>query len=164
MERQAEMILDLAASGGAQMIYFDMSEDDVEEIMKYPVTVFGSDSAVREDNMRAVPHPRGLGTFPRVFSRYVRGRRALTLEEAVRRMTSLPATIFGIKDRGRIAEGCWADLVVFDERIVEDQADYRNPLSHPKGIYVVIVNGTPVFENGRFTKAAPARPLHIGAD
>lgn len=155
VERQAEKILDLIAHGGAQMIYFDMNESDVVSIMSHAGTMFGSDSSVRGDDTLAVPHPRGFGTFPRVFSTYVRERHTLTLEEAVRRMTSLPAEVFGLGQRGRVTPGYWADLVVFRADEVRDRATYETPLLPPDGISCVVVNGKVVFEDGHFTEAKP---------
>jgi N-acyl-D-amino-acid deacylase len=158
-EHQADVILDLIGRGGAQMIYFDMDEDDVITIMRHPDTMFGSDSAVRSESMDAVPHPRGMGTFPRVLARYVREKQILSLEEAVRRMTSLPAQTFGLSERGQIREGYWADLVVFDPQTIADKATYESPLRPPEGISYVIVNGTVVFEHGSFTNTAPGKVI-----
>jgi N-acyl-D-amino-acid deacylase len=159
VERQADLILDLLAEGGAQMIYFDMSEDDVAAIMSHPDTMFGSDSGVRMENAPAVPHPRGLGTFPRVLGHYVRGLHLVSLPDAVRRMTSLPAQTFGLKERGQLVEGYWADIVIFDADSVTDMATYDSPLLPPEGILYVIVNGVPVLEAGRLSEASPGKPL-----
>lgn len=159
VERQADLVLDLLAGGGAQMIYFDMSEDDVTAIMRHPDTMFGSDSGVRMENAPAVPHPRGLGTFPRVLGRYVRGLHLLSLPDAVRRMTSLPAQTFSLKERGQLGEGYWADIVIFDADSVNDRATYDSPLLSPEGILYVIVNGTPVLEQGRLLDSSPGKPL-----
>jgi N-acyl-D-aspartate/D-glutamate deacylase len=159
VERQAEVILDLIAHGGAQMIYFDMDEQDVTAIMRHPDTMFGSDSSVRGEDTQAVPHPRGFGTFPRVLASYVRENHTLTLEEAIRRMTSLPAHIFGLGQRGQIAPGFWADLVIFQEQSIGDRATYDNPLIPPVGISDVIVNGGVVFEDGHLTGAMPGRAI-----
>lgn len=159
VERQANMILDLMIKGGAQMIYFDMSQDDVVEIMKHADTMFGSDSGVRSENAEAIPHPRGMGTFPRVISEYVQEQHLFSFEEAVRRMTSLPAKIFRLKKRGQITEGYWADLVILNQNYVLDRATYENPLKTPQGIYYVIVNGATVFENDHLTGQTPGRPV-----
>jgi N-acyl-D-aspartate/D-glutamate deacylase len=152
VERQAEAILELLANGGAQMIYFDMAEPDVLAIMKHSDTMIGSDSGVRLADAPAVPHPRGFGTFPRVLSRYVRGLGLLSLPEAVRRMTSLPAQTFKLRDRGQIREGYWADLVIFDPTAVSDRATYEDPLLPPKGISYVIINGNTAIHEGQVTK------------
>lgn len=158
-EAQARTILDIVARGGAQMIYTDMDEADVVTIMRHPDTMFGSDSSVRSDDTQAVPHPRGFGTFPRVLASYVRGSRTLTLEEAVRRMTSLPARTFGLRERGQLAPGFWADLVLFSEQAVADRATFESPLLPPAGISHVVVNGEVVFEGGRLTQAAPGKAI-----
>jgi N-acyl-D-amino-acid deacylase len=157
--RQADLVLDLLASGGAQMIYFDMSEDDVVAVMRHPDTMFGSDSGVRLENAPAVPHPRGLGTFPRVLGHYVRALHLLSLPDAVRRMTSLPAQTFGLKERGKLVEGYWADIVIFDADSITDMATYDSPLLPPEGILYVIVNGVPVLEGGRLSGASPGKAL-----
>lgn len=156
---QADVILDLIVKGGAQMIYFDMNDQDLTAIMQHPDTMFGSDSSVRSENTQAVPHPRGMGTFPRVLSHYVRETRTLSLEEAVRRMTSLSARTFGIRERGQISEGYWADLVIFYEQSIADKATYERPLAAPAGIPYVIVNGKIVLENNHFTKAVPGKAI-----
>jgi N-acyl-D-amino-acid deacylase len=159
VERQADVILDLLATGGAQMIYFDMSDDDVAAILSHPDTMFGSDSGVRLENAPAIPHPRGMGTFPRVLARYVRELHLLSLPEAVRHMTSLPAQTFGLAGRGQISEGFWADIVVFDPATVADRATYEAPLLPPQGISYVAVNGAIVLDAGRLTTAAPGKAL-----
>jgi N-acyl-D-amino-acid deacylase len=153
--RQAETIIDLFSHGGAQMVFFDMSEDDVEIIMKDPHVMFGSDSSVREENPAVLPHPRGMGTFPRILGVYARDRSLFTLEEAVRRMTSLPATTFGLKDRGFIKENNWADLVIFDRNRILDAATFEKPFSFPEGVEYVIVNGSLVLDHQQFSRAVP---------
>jgi len=162
VERQADTILDLIARGGAQMIYFDMDEGDLSAIMRHPDTMFGSDSAVRYEDTKAVPHPRGLGTFPRVLSHYVRETDTLSLGEAVRRMTSLSAKTFGFPDRGQISVGYWADLVIFSEQSILDKSTYEMPLAAPEGIPYVIVNGQIVFDNYRFTGINPGKTIRRG--
>jgi len=103
-----------------------------------------------EELGRGLPHPAAYGAFPRILARWVRERRALALPEAIRRMTSLPAEIFGIRDRGRIAAGCWADLVAFDPAGVTDRADFSEPRRPPAGIPHVFVSGCAVVEDGRY--------------
>ena len=174
LETQIETILAMIARGGAQMIYFDMSEADMEAVMRLPGTMFGTDSSVRSDNTTAKPHPRGLGTFPRVISRYVAGRPdvlatavathlpftpVLTLSGAVRKMSALPAETFGLAERGRIAPGYWADLVLFDRTTIQDEATYDAPLRRPAGIHMVFVNGRMVLHNGTFTSEVPGKAL-----
>jgi N-acyl-D-amino-acid deacylase len=158
-DRQAETIMDLFSHGGAQMVFFDMSEDDVELIMKNPDVMFGSDSSVREDNPTVLPHPRGMGTFPRVLGVYARDKQLFTMEEAVRRMTSLPASTFGLVDRGLVRENNWADLVLFDRNRIIDTASFEKPYSFPEGIRYVIVNGSVVLDEGHLTTSLPGTPL-----
>jgi N-acyl-D-amino-acid deacylase len=155
LERQADTIIDLFSHGEAQMVFFNMNEEDVETIMKDPEVMFGSDSGVREESTLALPHPRGLGTFPRILGRYARDAHLFSMEEAVRRMTSLPARTFGLSDRGQIQQGFWGDLVLFDRGRILDMATYDQPLSSPEGIYYVIINGSLVLDKGRLTTSLP---------
>ena len=158
LHRQAETVLRLLSRGGAQMIYFDMSEDDVETIIRAPQASFGSDSAVRSEELHFV-HPRGFGNFPRILARYVRERQVLTLEAALRKMTSLPADTFHLPGRGRIREGFAADLVIFSPERIEDRATYEKPLEPPSGIYYVWVNGVEALRDGQLTAANGGRPI-----
>lgn len=147
-------------------MFFSMNEDDVAAVLSAPFCCIGSDASVRAlDGItaRGVPHPRTFGTFARVLSRFVRDRGTLTFEEAIRRMTSLPASIFGLRGRGTIAEGNFADLVLLDEDAVRDTATYEKPYAFPTGIERTYVNGRAVFENGRTTGALPGRVLRGGA-
>jgi N-acyl-D-amino-acid deacylase len=157
--RQAETVIDLFSHGGAQMVFFDMSEADVELIMKNPQVMFGSDSAVREENPAVLPHPRGMGTFPRILGVYVREKNLFSLEEAVQRMTSLPAKTFGLKDRGLIKENNWADLVIFDRNKIIDTATFEKPFSFPAGVEYVIINGSIVLDHHQFSKSLPGSAI-----
>ena len=157
--RQAETVIDLFSHGGAQMVFFDMSEDDVEIIMKNSHVMFGSDSSVREENPAVLPHPRGMGTFPRILGVYAREKGLFSLEEAVRRMTSLPAKTFGLKDRGLIKENNWADLVIFDRNRILDTATFEKPFSFPVGVEYVIVNGSIVLDHHQFSKSLPGAAI-----
>ena len=130
------------------MVVFMMHEDDVERILADPSTSIGTDGA--PPGSGGQPHPRTFGTFPRILGRYVRERRVLTLEEAVRRMTSLAADTFGIPMRGRIVAGTVADIVVFDPDTVADDCDYRDSVRKPHGIRLVLQAGTVVVDEGRF--------------
>ncbi|MEM3056215.1 MAG: amidohydrolase family protein, partial [Candidatus Bathyarchaeia archaeon] len=104
-------------------------------------------------------HPRGYGTYPLLFERYVRDKAVLSLEEAVRKITSLPAGFLGLEDRGLIREGFWADLVVFDPSMIENRATYTEPTSYPIGISHVLVNGELAVDNGEFTESLSGRVL-----
>jgi N-acyl-D-amino-acid deacylase len=145
--------------------FFSMSEDDVATVLSAEFCCIGSDASARAYEgitARGVPHPRTYGCFPRVFGRFVRGRPTLSTEEAVRRMTSLPADLFGLADRGRIALGAHADLVVFDPRTIVDRATYERPFQQPAGVRDVFVNGTAVLRDATYTGARPGRVLRGG--
>jgi N-acyl-D-amino-acid deacylase len=145
--------------------FFSMSEDDVATVLSAEFCCIGSDASARAFEgitARGVPHPRTYGCFPRVFGRFVRGRPTLSLEEAVRRMTSLPADLFGLAGRGRIEPGAHADLVVFDPATIVDRATYERPFQAAEGIRHVVVNGTPVMRDGLYTGARPGRVLRGG--
>ncbi len=148
-----------------QAIFFTMSEADVASVLSAPFTCIGSDASARAlagPTARGVPHPRTFGCFPRVFGRFVRGRKTLELAEAVRRMTALPAEIFGLRGRGQIAVGAYADLVLFDPEKIVDTATYEAPYSYPLGIDSVWVNGRVVVRRGEATGARPGRVLRGG--
>ena len=148
-------------------IYFTMSEADVRTVLSYAQTSIGSDASVRSASgvtARGKPHPRAFGTFPRVLKRYVRETRVLRLEEAVRRATSLPARRLGLRQRGAIAAGWFADLVIFDPAEVADTATYEDPYRYPDGITHVIVNGVTVVRDGITTGQRGGHVLRRGRD
>lgn len=148
--------------GSVGCVYFIIDEADLALAMKQPWVAVGSDGSALsiEGPLRAgVPHPRNFGTFPRVLGRYVREMKVIPLEEAIRKMTSLPASILGLADRGSIKEGMWADLVIFDPATVADKATFEDPFQYPVGIDTVIVNGTVVLDEGRHTNARPGKVL-----
>ena len=151
---QIEQILAMYESGGAGMVYHSMDEEDVQQIMREPFTMIASDSGVRQ-NDESVPHPRGYGNNTRVLGRYVRDLKLITLEDAIRKMTSLPAQTFGLRDRGLVREGFAADLVIFDEKTISDQATYVAPHQFPTGIGFVLVNGEIVFSGNSMTGLRP---------
>lgn len=133
------------SGGNVGMVGFAMSEENLERILSHPqgmVCTDGGAFAVEGPARRGHPHPRGLGSFPRVLARYVRERRALSLEQAIRKMTSLPASRVGLRDRGWIAPGLAADVVVFDPATIEDRATFADPFRYPAGIKAVLVNGS----------------------
>jgi len=144
----AEVAFDilLAEEGRVGMIIFSMDEEKMAMGLRHPLGMICTDGL-----LGGRPHPRVYGAFPRVLGKYVRERRNISLEEAIRKMTSLPARRLGLKDRGVLAEGKIADLVVFDAESVLDRATYENPRQFPRGIWHVIVNGVHSVENGRFT-------------
>jgi N-acyl-D-amino-acid deacylase len=148
-----------------QAVFFSMHEDDVDAVLSASFTCIGSDASARAFSgisAQGVPHPRTYGTFPRVFKRFVRGRKTFELAEAIRRMTSLPADIFGLVDRGRIKVGAYADLVLFDAERIADTATYEKPFSPPLGINSVFVNGKSVVRDGTTTGKLPGRALRGG--
>lgn len=163
VKSQIEQVLEMYMAGGAAMIYHGMSEPDVQNIMREPFTMIASDSGVRRLG-EGVPHPRGYGNNARVLGHYVRELRLLSLEDAIRKMTSLPAQTFNLRDRGLLREGFAADLVIFDDAAITDRATYGQPHQYPTGISYVIVNGEAVLADGRMTGARPGQALrHEGA-
>ena len=158
LKAQLEQILEMYAAGGTGMVYHKMSEEDVQRIMREPFTMIASDSGVRRFG-EGVPHPRGYGNNARVLGRYVRELRIITLEDAVRKMTSLPAQTFGLRDRGLVREGYAADLVIFNETTIGDRATFAAPHQYPVGISYVFVNGQVVLSNGQLTAARPGQAL-----
>ncbi|MQA92193.1 MAG: amidohydrolase family protein [Gemmatimonas sp.] len=148
-ETGAELVIEAVRQGGARAIYHVLDEGDIERIMSHPYTAIASDGRlVRPGDGH--PHPRAYGTFPRVLGHYTREQGVLTLEDAVRKMTSLPADRLGLLDRGRIEEGAWADLVVFDPATVTDRATFEEPHQYPDGIPFVVVNGVVTVDEGEF--------------
>jgi N-acyl-D-amino-acid deacylase len=159
MEEQYRLIVDIFAHGGASCVFHSMNEEEVETILRNPLVSVASDSGIREFGA-GVPHPRGYGTNARVLGHYSRDRHIIPLEEAVRKMTSLPAYSMRLAGRGTIREGFFADLVIFDEARIIDRATFEKPHQYPDGIEFVIVNGKLVMESGKMTGARPGRPIH----
>lgn len=141
----------------AGAIYFMMDENDVQRILAFPETMIGSDGLPHD----ASPHPRLWGTFPRVLGHYARDLKLFPLEEAVRKMTSLPAKRFGLKDRGVLRAGAFADIAVFDAAAILDQASFAEPKRTASGIERVFVNGSCVWRDGAPTGARPGRALAL---
>lgn len=147
---------------GTGMILFGMREEDVEKVISHPLVAIGSDGSVGRLG-EGRPHPRRYGTFPRVIARYVREKKILSLPEAIRKMTSLPARKLRLWDRGVIRPGLRADLVVFDFYRIEDTATYENPHSYPRGIKYVVINGVVVAESGRLVVPGAGRVIRRGS-
>jgi len=164
VEAQAEQIIEMyiASEGRVGMVYHTMSERDVEYIMQQPFCMVASDAGVIQMG-RGVPHPRGYGDNARVLGKYVREKSLLRLEDAIRKMTSLPAQTFRFWDRGLIREGFAADLVIFDAEKVLDRATFEQPHQYPEGIHYVLVNGTIAVKGGEHTGARTGKILY-GAD
>lgn len=157
-----DLLIEETAS--VSVIRFMMCEEDVRTVLKHPVSVIGTDASVRAPYgvlSKGKPHPRSYGTFPRVLGKYVREERLLTFEEAVRKMTLLPAQKLKLKDRGLISEGIWADIVVFNPETVVDKATYTEPHQYPEGIEYVLVNGKVVIERGKHSGALSGKVLRL---
>ena len=162
----ADTAFDLVAqakTGRVLAIYHMMSEQDIETALKFPWTSIGSDAGTAltpgGDDALGLPHPRSYGNFPRVIARYVRETHTLTLEDAIRKMTSWPATRMRIGDRGLIRNGMWADVVIFDYDKIQDRSTYEHPDVTPEGIDYVLVNGQIVIDHGKHTGARPGKIL-----
>jgi N-acyl-D-aspartate/D-glutamate deacylase len=152
------LVIELQLQGGFSAIYHAMSEEDVTRIMRHPYSMFDTDG----DNVSygiGHPHPRSYGTFPRILGRYVRERGVISLEEAIRKMTSLSADQVGQSQRGRIAEGMYADITVFDGDTIIDRATYADPHQYSVGVLHVIVNGVPILRDAALTGEKPGRVL-----
>ena len=139
-KEEALTVIDIMMNGGASAVFHGMSEEDVKRIMQYPFNMFASDASIRVLGA-GMPHPRGYGTNARVLAKYVREEKVLSLEEAIRRMTSLPAQKFQLKYRGLLREGYAADIVIFDEKEVKDVSTFEKPHAYSKGFHFVLVNG-----------------------
>jgi N-acyl-D-amino-acid deacylase len=157
----ADTCLELMAEEGGTIsgMFHTMSEADVRLVMKQPWVAVASDGSAINLQEDGVPHPRSFSTNPRVLGHYVRGEKVLTLEDAVRKMTTLPAQILGLRDRGQIREGFAADIVVFNPATVRETTTFQKTKSYPEGIPYTIVNGVVVIDNGKHTGARPGRSL-----
>ena len=149
-DSEIETILKMIEAGSASMVFFSMDEKDLKTIMQYPFNMFASDAGINRLGS-GVPHPRGYGTNARVLGRYVREMKIIRLEEAIRRMTSLPAQKFQLSDRGLIRPGMAADIVVFDENVVGDKATFEKPHQYAAGFKYVLVNGALTVNDGKHT-------------
>lgn len=153
-----QLAIELQLAGGFSAIYHFMDEADVIRIMRHPQAMFETDGDPVGYGL-GFPHPRSYGTFPRILGRYVREMGVLTLEEAIRKMTSMSADEIGQSERGRLTPGMWADITIFDADRIIDRADYVDPHRYSVGIHHVIVNGVPVILDGSVTGAKPGHVL-----
>ena len=160
-DAQLEAARRMMLNGGAAMVYHFMSDTDVERIMRHPLVGFASDSGILSFG-DGTPHPRGYGNAVRILGEYVRQRRVIPLAEAIRKMTSLPAQQFGFAERGTLAVGNFADVVVFDPSAVQDSATFQRPHAFAQGVPHVLVNGALVVRNGEHTGARPGHVLRHG--
>ncbi|MGJ7031192.1 N-acyl-D-amino-acid deacylase family protein [Niabella hirudinis] len=158
---EALTVIDMMMNGGASAVFHGMSEGDVQYIMKYPYDMFASDASIRILN-EGMPHPRGYGTNARVLAKYVRDQKVISLEEAIRRMTSLPAQKFHLTDRGLIKEGMAADIIVFDPGKVQDLATFEKPHAYSTGFVYVLVNGEITVNQGQHTGERNGKTLRNG--
>jgi N-acyl-D-amino-acid deacylase len=158
-----DILLEAAPKNRAMALFFMMSEDDIATALKAPWMGIGSDSGAAEHlgeiDAIGLPHPRAYGNFPRLIAEYVRKRKVITLEDAVRKLSSLAATRMRLFDRGALREGLWADITVFDFDRIQDNATYENPVATPSGIDYVLVNGQVVVDAGKHTGAKPGKVL-----
>jgi N-acyl-D-aspartate/D-glutamate deacylase len=154
----------LAGAGRVTAIYHMMGEQDIETALRFPWTSIGSDAGAAlvltgGDDI-GLPHPRAYGNHPRVIARYVRERHVLTLEDAIRKMTSWPASRMRIAHRGSIKEGNWADVTIFSFDTIQDRSTYEHPLELPAGVEYVLVNGVLTIEKGHHTGARAGRIMY----
>jgi len=154
----AMVVFEIIKGGGATAVYHAINSDDVDLIMQHPMTSIASDGPLTIFGAGS-PHPRTYGTFARVLGSYVRERNILSLEEAVRKMTSLPAQILSIQDRGLIKQGYYADIVIFDSNTIIDKATFKDPHQYAVGVHSVLVNGIIVIDQGVHNGNKPGRVL-----
>jgi len=161
----ADTCLTLMAEDGGRIsgMFHTMSDEDVELVMKQPWVAIASDGSAINLDAAGVPHPRNYSTNVRVLGHYVRDRHVLSLEDAIRKMTSLPAQILGVRDRGQLRDGFAADVVVFDPATVGETNSFEKPKSYAKGVDYVLVNGVVVIDKGAHTGATPGRPIRSPA-
>jgi N-acyl-D-aspartate/D-glutamate deacylase len=157
----ADTCLTLMAEDGGRIsgMFHTMSDEDVELVMKQPWVAIASDGSAINLDAAGVPHPRNYSTNVRVLGHYVRDRHVLSLEDAIRKMTSLPAQILGVRDRGQLRDGFAADVVVFDPATVGETNSFEKPKSYAKGVDYVLVNGVVVIDKGAHTGATPGRAI-----
>lgn len=169
IENGAEAVIQAQLNGGASCVYFAMDDEDVERIMAHPQTMIASDGRLVQPG-EGHPHPRWYGTFPRVLGVYVREKGIISLSEAIRKMTSMPADRMGLTDRGRIQIGNMADIVIFNPETVKDMATFDNPHQYPVGIDYVLVNGVLAVEKGEYKDVRSGkvlrkeRSVEVGSD
>ena len=156
----AETIIDLVVQneGDIGTVYFLMNEENVKKQIKLPYMTFGSDArsiAAEGKNLESSTHPRTYGNFARLLGKYVREEQVISLEEAIYRLTGLSSQKLSIQNRGKLAPGFYADIVIFDPATVRDKATFEKPHQYSEGMVHVLVNGTPVLKNGEHTGATP---------
>jgi N-acyl-D-amino-acid deacylase len=158
LANEIQTLMDMRVKGRPVIVYHVMNDGDVDRIMRSPLTAIASDAGMVPFG-EGVPHPRIYGTNARVLGKYVRERGVLTLEDAIRKMTSLPARTFGFQDRGLVREGFAADLVLFDPALVQDRAEFNKPHQYSSGFDFVLVNGVVTVDGGKPNTVRPGRIL-----
>ncbi|HRH42106.1 MAG TPA: amidohydrolase family protein [Pyrinomonadaceae bacterium] len=148
-QAQAELAIEMRLNGGAGVIVHKMSDEDVDRIFQKSYAMVAADAGILDISGSSSPHPRGFGNNARVLAKYVREKKLVSLEEAVRKMTSLPAQTFGLWDRGILWQEMAADIVIFDENKVTDNATFQKPKQYASGFSFIIVNGQITIENGK---------------
>jgi N-acyl-D-amino-acid deacylase len=161
LDHQISLIFEVETNGGASAVFHGMHEDDARAFLRHSHTMFASDSSVRAFKV-GVPHPRGYGNAARFLARYTRDQKQLKIEEAIRKLTSLPAHTFQLKGRGELRPGFAADLVVFDPAKIQDNATFKAPHQYATGFRLVLVNGKAVVENDRHNAAGPGQVIRRG--
>jgi N-acyl-D-amino-acid deacylase len=160
----AEVLIDLLLEDDSRVetVYFLMSEENVRKLIKTPWVSFGSDEEAQAPEglfLERMPHPRAYGNFARLLGKYVRDEKLISLEEAIRRLTSQPAANLGLDRRGSLKEGHFADVVVFDPKAIRDRATFQKPHQYSEGVRHVFINGAQVLKDGKHTGAKPGRAL-----
>ena len=155
-----DVVLD--QEGRGIVIDWNNEEDTLQQVLAQPYVAGGTDGSALDldsENLPPLVHPRHIGTIPRLLGTYVREQGLLTWEEAIRKLTTLPADILGLEDRGTLVEGYLADIVIFDPEMIRDMATFEDPFHYPVGMRYVFVNGTAVVDEGEYTRALPGRAL-----
>ncbi len=162
-ENAVDTAIEMVLNDGASIVSFNMTDEDIEYFMSKPWVMTGSDGSLPLFG-QAQPHPRSYGTFPRKIRTYVLDKKILSLEQAVRAATGLPAEMLGFSDRGLLKTGFVADIVVFDPDSIQDNATYSDPHQYSSGILAVLISGKPVIENGEYNGTLTGKPLRKGID
>jgi N-acyl-D-aspartate/D-glutamate deacylase len=160
--RDAAMDITVADRGHTNQVISMMDEADVKAVVSHPMVTYGSDSEAHAEDgplSKSKAHPRAFGTFPRILGVYVREQNAMRMEEGVRKMTSLAASRVGLRDRGILRPGTFADITVFNAQTIKDVATFQDPMHYSVGVKYVVVNGRPVVWDGAMTEERPGRPL-----
>jgi len=164
LEKNAvDSAIEIVLNGGASLVSFNMTEKDIEYFMTKPWVMTGSDGSLPLFDS-AQPHPRSYGTFPRKIRSYVLDKKILSMEQAVRAATGLPAEMLGFSDRGLLKRGFVADIVVFDPKSIQDKATYSDPHQYSSGILAVLISGKPVIEDSEYNGVLTGKPLRKGLD